>query len=181
MSTVPFPTCCVYTDCPVSTVPFPTCCVYTDCPVSTVPLPTCCVYTDCPVSTVPFSTPVLLLYLHGLSCVHSPIFNPCPVAVFTLTVLCPQSHFQPAVFTLTVLCPQSHFQPAVFTLTVLCPQSHFQPLSCCCIYTDCPASTVPFLTPVQCVIIHHCHCHCPSLPPLSGICYCPLVSAKDFI
>ena len=79
VSTVPFPTCCVYTDCPVSTVPFPTCCVYTDCPVSTVPFPTCCVYTDCPVSTVPFSTPVLLLYLHWLSCIHSPIFNPCPV------------------------------------------------------------------------------------------------------
>ena len=157
----------------VRRIPFPTPVLFTlkcfHCPVFTVPFPTCCAHTDRPVSMIPFPTPVLLLCLHWLSCVHSPIFHPCPVAVFTLTVLCPTVPFSTPVLLLClhwlscVHSPIFHPCPvAVFTLTVLCPQSHFPPLSCCCVYTDCPVSAVPFSTPVLLLCLHWLSCvHSP--------------------
>ena len=110
----------------------------------------CCVFLHCLscVRWVPFPTPILFT----LPCLHCPVFA--------------GSHFQPQSCSLwsvsTVLCSQSHFQPAVLTLTVLCPWSRFQPLSCCCVYTDCPVSTVPFSTPVLLLCLHWLSCvHSP--------------------
>ena len=112
----------------------------------------CCVYTVCLVFAGSHFQPLScsLCHVYIVLCSQDPISNPSPVHFEVIPLSCVHSPISNLLCSHWPSCvhgPISNPCPvAVFTLTVLCPQSHFQPLSCCCVYTDCPVSTVPFPT-----------------------------------